>query len=173
VGRGCELTLGRSRTGADSATADAGPADLEPASGLFSDSGESRVDGDDFAIWADAPTAVRVIGNAGSGSVFGDSDKSGMLISGELTAGVSVVVLELLARLQSVSEGGGSTPPARMRRRQAAAVASSVLDPAEFCPVALTGAAHIAELWASVDLLAHLWCGEDAHRECRGRLGGS
>jgi len=54
MGPGCESTLGRSMTGADSAIADAGLANLEPAPGLFSDSGEPKSDADDFAIWAEA-----------------------------------------------------------------------------------------------------------------------
>ena len=44
MGPGCELTLGRSMTGADSAIAEADLADLEPAPGLFSDLGEPESD---------------------------------------------------------------------------------------------------------------------------------
>lgn len=55
---GCELTLGRSMTGADSAIAEAVLADLEPAPGLFSDSGEPKSDADEVAVWTEAPGAA-------------------------------------------------------------------------------------------------------------------
>ncbi len=129
--------------------ADAGPADPEPALRLFSDLGELKSGAGDFAKWAEAlGAATLAVRNVALSPVSCDSLKSRVLISGELRADVSGAASKLFVCLQLVSGGGGSAWSARRRRRQAAAVAASVLDPAESCPVALTGAAQIADLWA-------------------------
>jgi hypothetical protein len=101
------LTLGRSMTGADSAIPEAGLAGLEAVSGLFSDSGESKSDAEDFAKWAEVfGAAVLAARNFALSPTFCDSSKSRALIFGELMAGVSAVASRVLACLQAVSRGG-------------------------------------------------------------------